>query len=195
MKAPRYLILPIAMMAMVSCTTITPETNTQAKFKEGVPGGTVVQTSTIKATVTGIDAANRKVSMVTPDGKRFDVKVGPEAVNFKQVRVGDQFNATLTEEVVVRMAKKDEKVKNDSTASVELAPVGSKPGLVVAGTTEVTVTVTKIHLKSRKLTLQLPDGSTKKVKVRDDIDLTKHQPGEKVAIHYTEVVAIKLEKP
>jgi hypothetical protein len=183
------------MMAMASCTTITPETNTQGKFKQGVPGGTVVQTSTINATVTGIDAANRKVSLVTPDGKRFDVKTGPEAVNFKQVRVGDQFKATLTEEVVVRMAKKGEKIGNDSTASVELAPEGAKPGLVVAETVEVAVTVTKIDSKSRKVTLQLPDGTTKKVKVRDDIDLTKHQPGERVVIRSTEIVAVKLEKP
>ena len=101
MKAPRFLILPLTLLAMVSCTTITPETNTQAKFKQGVPGGTVVQTSTINATVTGIDAANHKVTLVTPEGKKFDVKTSPEAVNFKQVHVGDQFKATLTEEVVV----------------------------------------------------------------------------------------------
>lgn len=119
----------------------------------------------------------------------------PEAVNFKQVRVGDQFKATLTEEVVVRMAGKGEKVGDDSTASVELAPEGAKPGLVIADTVEVAGTVTKIDPKSRKVTLQFSDGSTKKVKVHDDIDLTKHQPGERVVIRCTEIVAVKLEKP
>ena len=93
------------------------------------------------------------------------------------------------------MASKGEKVGDDSTASVELAPEGAKPGLVIADTVEVAGTVTKIDPKSRKVTLQFSDGSTKKVKVRDDIDLTKHQPGERVVIRCTEIVAVKLEKP
>ena len=39
-------------------------------MKQGVPGGAVVQTYQTTATVTGIDAANRKVTLVKPDGEQ-----------------------------------------------------------------------------------------------------------------------------
>ena len=49
------------------------------------------------ATVTGIDAASRKVTLVTPEGKKTTVKCGPEVINFDQIRVGDQLKVTVTE--------------------------------------------------------------------------------------------------
>jgi hypothetical protein len=43
--------------------------------------------------------------------------------------------------------------------------------------------------------MQFPDGSTKKIKVRKDVDLTKRSVGEKVVIRSTERFAVKIEKP
>lgn len=195
MKIPQLLVLSVAVMAAVSCTTIKPETNTSSKIKQGVPGGEVVQTSKITATVTGVDAGRRRVMLVTPDGKKFTVKAGPEVVNFGQIRIGDQLKVTLTEEVVVRMAKPGEKNEDGSAALAGLAPLGAKPGVVTAETYQVTATVTAIDLKKHKATLQFPDGSSKTVTVRQDVDLTKRKVGEKVVIRATEVLAILMEKP
>jgi hypothetical protein len=195
MKIPYLLILPVAVMATVSCTTITAETDTTAKIKQGVPGGEIVQTSKITATVTGIDSARRKVMLVTPDGKKLTVKAGPEVVNFNQIRIGDQLKVTLTEEIVVRMAKSGEKTEDGAAALVGLAPLGAKPGVLTAETYQVTGTVTAIDLKKHKATLQFPDGSSKTVAVRQDVDLTKRKIGEKVVIRTTEVFAILIEKP
>jgi len=195
MKPFQRLILPAAILALASCTTIKPETDTQIKTKPGVPGGEVVQTSTINATVTGIDSAKRKVTLVTKDGKKVTVKAGPEVVNFGQIRVGDQLKATLTEELVVRMAKPGEKNEDGGAAVVGIAPKGSKPGAMTAETYQVTATVSAIDLKKRKATLLFPDGSLKTFPVRTDVDLTKRKVGEKVVIRTTEVFAILLEKP
>jgi len=199
MKIPHRLIVPVllpfATLAAISCTSITPETRTAASVKQGVPGGEVVQTHKITATVTGIDNAKRKVTLVTRDGKKFTVTAGPGVANFKQIRIGDQLTATLTEQIVIRMAKPGEKTVDGSAAMVGLAPVGAKPGAMAAETAQVTATVSAIDLKHHKATLRFADGSTKTVAVRQDVDLTKRKIGEKVVIRSTEMFAILLEKP
>lgn len=195
MKLSYLLILPIAIMAAVSCTTITGETNTAVKAKPGVPGGEVVQTTTVNATVTGVDTTKRKVTLVTKDGKKFNVKAGPEVVNFDQIRVGDQLKATFTEEVVIRMAKPGEKIDDEIFGSIDTAPAGSKPSLKMSDTVQYSATITKIDTKRRKVTLSFDDGSKKKFPVRDDLDLSQRKVGEKVVFRSTEVYAISLKKP
>ena len=195
MKFHPLLILPIAITALVGCTTIKTESSTSAKINHGVPGGEVVQTTKIRATVTGIDTANRKITLVTPDGQKLKVIAGPEVVNFNQIRIGDQLKVTLTEQLVVRMAKPGEKNQDGGAALVGLAPVGAKPGVVTADTYQTTATVTAIDTKNHKATLKFADGTSKKVTVRQDVDLTKRKVGEKVVIRATEVFAILIEKP
>ena len=76
-----------------------------AVVAEGVPGGSVVATYELTATVAAIDKASRKVTLVDAGTEsRQTVKVGPEAVNFDQIQVGDQLKITAAEELVVYVA-------------------------------------------------------------------------------------------
>ena len=182
-------ITPAAVIALVSCssTPSTPpaETTSVASFQQGVPGGVVVETHKVTATVTGIDVANRKVTLVTPDGQKTTVTCGPEVVNFGQIRVGDQLKATVAEELAVAMAA-DAATPSDGAATlVALAPKGAKPGGIVSNTVQVTAKVTAIDLKHHKATLQFPDGTTRTVAVRKDVDLTQRKVGEEVVIRAT----------
>ena len=186
------------MLAFTSCSS-TPEgqgaTTTMVAGQKGVPGGVAVQTYKMTATVTGIDAAARQVTIVNPEGKKTTVKCGPEVVNFDQIHVGDQVKVTVTEELAVGMAKPGAASNDGAAAVVALAPVGAKPGAVMAETTQVTAKVTEIDLKHHKATLEFPDGSKHTVAVRPDVDLTQRQVGEEVSIRYTQAVAIMVEKP
>ena len=195
MKPSHLLAVSAAIMAATSCTTITGETDTAVKAKLGVPGGEVVKTTRINATVTGIDTAKRKVTLVTKDGEKFAVKAGPEVVNFDQIRIGDQLKVTYVEETVIRMAKPGEKVDDEAYGTLGIAKLGAKPGLNMSDTIQYTGTVTAIDTKKRKATLSFEDGSSKKFSVRPDIDLSKHKIGEKVVFRSTESYAVKLEKP
>jgi hypothetical protein len=65
----------------------------------------------------------------------------------------------------------------------------------MANTKQVTATVTAIDLGHHTATLQFPDGSTHKIAVRHDIDLSKRRVGEKVVIRTTDAIALKVEKP
>ena len=195
----RLILFLAALFTITACTTASPpppskETGATA-FKEGVPGGVVVNTVDVNARVTAIDTANRKVTLLGPDGDKFTVKVGPEAVNFDQIRVGDLVNATLTEELVIYLDEEGASAPDGSAAMVALAPKGAQPGGVMAETTQVTAIVTAIDQTGRTATLKFEDGSLKTFPVRDDIDLSRRKVGEKVVFQVTEMIAISVKKP
>ncbi|MFO7619831.1 MAG: copper-binding protein [Bacteroidales bacterium] len=184
---------------LISCTSVsTPppaETSSASAYQEGVPGGIIVNTLDVSARVTAIDNANRKVTLLGPDGKTFTVKAGPEYVNFDQVDVGDWVNLTVTEELVVYLNEGGGSSSDESAALVALAPKGAQPGGLIAETTQITGTVTAIDPEKRTATLRFEDGSTKTFPVRSDVDLTNRKVGEQVVFRVTEMIAISVEKP
>lgn len=184
---------------ITACSSVSapspPTASTATAFKEGVPGGIVVNTLTVNARVTAIDQANRKATLLGPEGRTFTVKAGPEAVNFDQVRVGDQVSLTVTEELVVYLSPPGASPTEGAAAVVALAPKGAQPGGVVAETTQSVATVTALNLQKRTATLRFEDGTTKTFPVRSDVDLSKRKVGEKVVFRATEMIAIRVDKP
>jgi len=166
---------------------------TVAAYKEGAPGGIVTQTIELTATVASVDPANRRVTLMSPEGFKKTVKIGPDAINFDQIKVGDRIKIIAAEEIVVRLA--DEGTLTGSAGLVSLAPKGAKPGGVLAETTQATAKVTELNRQKRTATLQFADGSKHTFGVRSDIDLSKHKVGDRVSIQYTEMVAIDVQKP
>jgi Cu/Ag efflux protein CusF len=174
---------------------LTGEAGSAAGVTKGVPGGTVVQTYELKATVTAIDKAARKVTLMDATGIKTTVKAGPEVVNFDQIRVGDELNITAAQELVVSVTGEGETPSDSGAQMVALAPKGAKPGAIMAETMRVTAKVTAIDAGQHKATLQFEDGSTKTVAVRPDVDLSKRKVGDKVVIRITEALAIRVVKP
>jgi hypothetical protein len=166
-----------------------------ATTQKGVPGGTFVQTYKTTAKVTAVDPSSRHVTLVSPDGNVTVFKAGPEVVNFDQIHGGDEVNATLTRQLVVFMATEAPPPSASASTTVALAPVGAKPAGLVADTVQVTARVIAIDPKHHEATLQFPDGSTSKVQVRKDVDLTQRKVGEQVVIRLTEALALSVEKP
>lgn len=192
-------LLFAGLLTITACSTVSPppppKGAASAAFKEGVPGGVFVNTVDVSARVTAIDTADRKVTLLGPEGNRFTVKVGPAAVNFDQIRVGDLVNVTMTEELVVYLDEEGASAPDRSVGVVALAPKGAQPGGLMAGTTKVTAIVKAIDQTGRTATLQFEDGSSKTFPVRDDIDLSQRKVGEKVVFQVTEMIAISVEKP
>jgi hypothetical protein len=174
---------------------LTGEAAGAAVVKEGVPGGSVVQTYELEATVAAIDKATRKVTLVDAAGIKTTVKAGPEVVNFDQIRVGDKLKITAAQELVVSVAGEGETPSDGGAQMVALAPKGAKPGGLMVETTQVTAKVTAIDAEQHKATLQFEDGTTHTVAVRPDVDLSKRKVGDKVVIRTTEALAIRVVKP
>jgi Cu/Ag efflux protein CusF len=186
-------------LTLTSCSTPTyapiDEKGQSATFQEGVPGGTVVETYQLTATVTAIDAPARKVTLVTKDGEKTTVKCGPDVINFDQIQVGDNVKARVTAQMTVAMADAANPPTDRGTGLVVLAPKGAKPGGLVAETQQYTATITALNLKRREATLRFPDDSIRTFTVRKDVDLTQRKVGEKVAFWVTATVALSVEKP
>lgn len=189
-------------LQMASVLPLTPvegklrgTTAMAAATSEGVPGGVVVQTYELTAVVVAIDLANRKLTLLGADGVKQTVKVGPDAINFDQIRVGDRLQVTVAEELVVSVVGEGEPSSDGGAQVVVLAPKGAKPGGLIAETTQLTAKVTSLDLERRKATLQFEDGTTRTVAVRPDVDLTNHKVGDKVIIRTTEMLAVRIMKP
>jgi hypothetical protein len=191
-------LLPAALFIFTSCSSTpppAPQASSAASIQEGVPGGVFVNTLDVSARVTAIDYARRTATLVDSDGKKFPVKVGPDAVNFNQVKVGDLVKATVTEEMVVYLAGERAPQRDASVGVVALSPKGGQPGGVVAETSRVTGTVIAIDRAKRTATLRFENGSTKTFPVRGDVDLSQRRVGEQVVFRVTEMIALKVEKP
>ncbi len=165
-----------------------------ATFVEGTAGGVFVRTLEITAKVAAIDAANRKVTLVSADGIKKVVKVGPEAINFDQIRVGDDLQVMVTEQLVVQMAPPAEPADDRAGVLVALAPKGAKPGGIMAETMRVTATVAAIDPQKRTATLRFEDGSTQTFPVRGDVDLGQRKVGDKVVFRITEMIALRVKE-
>lgn len=191
-------LLLAAPFTFIGCETTTPPPAPQAtssmEYEEGVPGGVVVDIVEVSARVTAVDTANRKLTLMRSDGAKHTVKVGPEAVNFDQIRVGDLLNITLTEELVVFLGEEGTSAPDETVALIARARKGEKPAGVVAAATQVTATVVEIDQARSTATLRTEDGDEMTLPVRPDIDLSKRKVGEKVVFQVTEMIAISIKK-
>jgi len=191
-KLATLALLPAGMLATASCQR---EKVAEQVTTVSTPDGAIeVDTFTATATVTAIDAANRKVTLVTPEGHKATYKAGPDVANFGQIQVGDQVKAVLTEEVAVAVGS-GAAPSGTSGEGVVLAPVGAKPGGVRVDTSQITAKVTGVDAAKHKITFELPDGTTKTVKAGKQVDVSVLHPGDNVTVQVSEGLAITVEKP
>ena len=148
---------------------------------------------TASAIVQAIDLDKRIVTLKGADGKIQDLKVGPEARNLPQVKVGDEVTVKYYESIAYRLLKPGEATApTQGAAVVEWAKPGEKPGGMVAGEVTVTATIEAIDKKAQKVTLKGPNGRSITVKAQDPKNLERVKVGDEVVITYTEAIAISV---
>jgi len=162
-------------------------------YTEGVPGGAVIETDELQARVTAIDPAKRTFTLEDSDGNTRTFHAPPEMHNFEQLKVGDRVRAVVALERIVYLRQPGEALTDGAAGVVAAAPLGSKPGMLVADTIEVTALVKAMDTKLRTATLQLPDGTERTVKVRPDVDMKTEYLGRQVMLRMTSAFAISVE--
>lgn len=215
-----FALLFVTLLTPIAYATAKPQQSTASGesaiiVEKGIPGGTIIEYIQISAKVIAVDTDHRKLTLQKSNGDELLIKVGPEAVNFNQIKVDDLVKANVTKELVVHLAAKQPVsldggavkslgyIDTGEVAStpdgvsgiVALAQKGAQPGGIIAGTVQVTATVTEIDKVNNTVTLSLENGTTKTFPVRDDIDLDQRKIGENVVFHMTEMVAVSVEKP
>jgi hypothetical protein len=158
-------------------------------------GAVMVDTITYVATVTAVDAAKRRVTLTTPDGKSATFKADKQ-VDLSGLQAGERIGIQATEAVGIEFKKGGAPAQNP--AAVALAAVGTdgKSSAVFEGEAiEVQATIVAIDPAKRKVTLQLPDGTAKTVKAPKGADLSQVSVGEKIIVDFADSVIIAISNP
>jgi len=188
----KKLLIAAALVALAGCKSEGLSGVEETTLIETPDGAIIVDTFTATAMVAAINSAERKVTLVSPDGRKTTYKAVPEVVNFGQIRAGDQVKVMLTEEAAVAIGHGA--APSAMVASgVALAPVGAKPAGVLVDTMQVTARVAAVDTKTRKVTFDLPDGR-KTVKVGKQVDLATVMPGDNVTVQISEGLTLAVEK-
>lgn len=187
------LVFPFVMLPGITLAQgLNSEVSESIDIVEGVPGGTVTRSVTIDAEVMAIDYDSRSVTLADGDGNQRTLQIGPEAVNFDQVKVGDNVAIGFVEELVVYLEGESAEVDDGAEAMVATAPKGSKPQGAAVGAVQVTAVVTDVDLEAHTATLKFPDESTEVLPVRPDVALSEDRIGEKVVLRTTNAVGVSV---
>lgn len=169
---------------------------TESATVAAIPGGGViaVETFTTSATVTAVNAKDRKLTLQFPDGKKTTFKATPDMVNFNQVQVGDKVNAEVSEQAVIWISKNGGPPNSAAAGGAVLSPVGTKPEGVAVATIAVTATITAIDAAKGKVTLQFDSGKPQTYKLGKGANLSGVAIGDQVNAVVTEGVALSVTK-
>jgi hypothetical protein len=188
----KKLLIAAALVALAGCKSEGLSGVEETTLIETPDGAIIVDTFTATAMVAAINSAERKVTLVSPDGRKTTYKAVPEVVNFGQIRAGDRVKVVLTEEAAVFIGH-GAPPSAMAASGVALAPVGAKPAGVLVDTMQVTARVAAVDTKTRKVTFELPDGR-KTVKVGKQVDLASVMPGDNVTVQISEGLTLAVEK-
>ncbi|MFO1392695.1 MAG: hypothetical protein U1F09_02870 [Steroidobacteraceae bacterium] len=157
-------------------------------------GVAVVDTFTTVATVTAVDAARRRVTLTTPDGKSDTFKAA-KGVDLAGFQVGAQMGVQLTDAVALQI-RSDGTPASDTTAVMLASTAGDGDGAQFEGeAVEVAAKVTAIDPQTRKVTFQLADGTTKTIKAHKKVDLSGLAVGDTVIVQYAESMVVAVANP
>jgi hypothetical protein len=153
-----------------------------------------VEVGRVNATVTSIDLEKRKVKLRMDDGKQKTFKVDKSVQNLDQVKVGDQLNIAVTEEIIILVGKSSEPTGASESQSVGVAPKGAKPGLVMVDTSTVTARILAVDAPKHRVTLEV-DGKKKSIKLSRNLqNLDQLQVGETVDMVMTDSTVVEIAK-
>jgi hypothetical protein len=171
------------------------EKNISTTYREGVPGGTWLESYKIPLTVAAIDPASRTLTLVAADNSRNTFTAGPDFKGFDKLKVGDQVQAAVAKELVIFLRQHGLPPEADTSAAKALIKDGDQSGVLKADPAEKTAKVTALDRSQGQATLQFADGTTRNVSVRRDVNLWKYKPGEEVVIRTRSAVVLNVDKP
>jgi Cu/Ag efflux protein CusF len=170
-----------AAVALVSGTSV-------AQVSKTITG----ESTTVTATVEGVERASRQVTLKNEDGTYEVLSVSPAVKRFDSLKVGDKVKVVYYENVNVRLKEPGEKDIDTSTAAVTPA-AGAKPTGTVAAQRAITATITAIDQKVPSITFTGPNGWTYSSRVEDKNALAKVKVGDKVDITWTNAALMSID--
>jgi hypothetical protein len=166
------------------------------KPSAGAPGVVMADVVVINATVEAVDKDKRTVTLKGSGGRTVTLKVGPNAKNFDQIKVGDKVKGKFLDSVALFVRKAGTPADAAEMQAVSVAPRGQKPKAMTVDTVEISAKVEKIDYKKRLVTLKGPEGNTRTIKVDPRVKrLAEIKVGDDIVLRQTEALAIEVITP
>ena len=151
-----------------------------------------------RATIVGVDAKNRALTVRGPAGNTFTLVAGPEVRNFAQIKKGDEIVARFTQSVAYVVTKPGTAVPDVAVIDTAArAPAGHKPFGAVGEQVAITGTIVAIDTEAHTLSVINPRGGpVRTFSVRDperQAALKALSVGENITVVFTEAVAVAVE--
>jgi hypothetical protein len=161
-----------------------------------IAGDSAAAIMSATATVEAIDKEKRLVTLKGPEGNSRVIHLGENVINFDQIAVGDKVRATIAEGVALSIDKPGTvPPPAGGQAIMARAPKGSKPAVILAGSSQMNGKIQAVDAEKRTVTLTDGEGKPRTVKVGPNVDISKLKAGDEVSAQVTETVAIVVEKP
>ncbi len=198
MSASRLIPLSLAAVLLVGCqspanTELSTEYDRTTAFAEGRPGGAVIETEELQASVTAVNSSKRSFTLEDDQGNSRTFQAPQEMQNFDQLKVGDRVKAMVALERVVYLREPGEAAADGAAGMLATAPLGNKPGMLAGDTIEVTAVVKAMDTTQRTATLQFADGSLRTIKVRPDVEMKDEYLGRELVLRMTSAIAVSVE--
>lgn len=197
MSVTRIFSLSLAATLLLGCQShddeLATDYNRTDAYVEGTPGGAVLETEELVASVSAVDPAKRTFTLRDDLGNQRTLVAPEQMQNFDQLQVGDRVKAVIAQERIVYLRQPGEPAEDGAAGMLATAPLGDKPGMLSADTMEITALVKGMDTTLRTATLQLPDGSERTIKVRPDVEMKTEYLGRQVVLRVTTAVAISVQ--
>ncbi|HAH64425.1 MAG TPA: hypothetical protein DCL72_02870 [Rhizobiales bacterium] len=169
-------------------------------------GGVITAIVTVEA----IDAPNRLLTVVGPDGNALVIKLGPDVQHIEKIKVKEKVTINYTEEAATGLEKfagppknKDQSISSEEEAGMNMNPstVAEQDWVEVTpkgdtdfSTVEVSDTVAAINYNKRTITFAGTGGKTRTIVVDPSVPgLDQIHVGDQVALEVTRAVAVDVK--
>ena len=149
------------------------------------------------ATIVSVDQAKRLVVVKRADGRTVTYKATANAPGFDDLKAGDVVKASVAEELAVFLGKNSvsPSAGADSAKLHIKLPGGTQAVAAEVGTQVFTAKIIALDDWQDTVTLRLPDGLTKTIRVSEYVNLADVKVGDNVSVQATEAAVLLLEKP
>ena len=168
-----------------------------AAAEKGAPGNisfTIVEASSLSATVTDIDYQARTVTLTEPDGKVRTIKVSDVARNFNQVKKGDTVTVDVQESIDAEVQPGPGEPMNIGSESQTSSLPGQKPAGVRTIEGKLKTRIEGINYDARTVTFKNRKGVLTTYKVGKDAKRFEEiRRGDMLVVEYKQITALSVK--
>ncbi len=187
-EMPLVVILCAVFVAGSPIAEAQTETETRA-----TPSRVITSTVKSSAIVEAVNKETRELKLIGASGRRYTIVADEMVRNFDQIEPRDRIVTEYLESIAIMVVPAGAPALGSGMA-IEVAALGSKPGISGVDTFVVRATIDSLNVTDRIATLSLEDGSSRTIKVADDVPLDLVSVGDEVRMRVTHAVAISVRK-